>query len=230
MGKTKTSKHRGSRTYGRGHKGGRGKGKRGGHGNAGGHKHKWIYILKYDRDHFGSKGKGFVRPQAVVAQPITVNVGELKRVCERLEREGAIAKGAKAIDLGALGFDKLLGSGVPDRAWELTVEFASGSALDKVKTAGGKVNLTGKPKAPKPATKPAPKPGGKPGAAPKQAQAPKPEGKPEGKPAEKPASKSEGKPEGKSEGKPTDKHAGKPSEKPKAPAEKPADKGTKPKA
>jgi len=228
MGKTKTSKHRGSRTYGRGHKGGRGKGKRGGHGNAGGHKHHWIYTLKYDRDHFGSKGKGFLRPQAVVAQPVTVNVGELKRTCERLEREGAIAKGAKAIDLGAMGFDKLLGSGVPDRAWELTVEFASGSALEKVKAAGGKVTLTGKPKVPKPVAKPAPKPGGKPAAAPKPAQAPKPEGKPEGKPAGKPADKHEGKhdgkPEGKPAGKPADKHEGKPatkhdgkpSEKPKA--------------
>jgi large subunit ribosomal protein L15 len=222
MGKTKTSKHRGSRTCGRGHKGGRGKGKRGGHGNAGGHKHHWIYTLKYDRDHFGSKGKGFVRPLSVVAQPLTVNVGELKRVTERLEREGAIAKGAKAIDLGALGFDKLLGSGSPDRAWEITVEFASGSALDKVKTAGGKVTLTGKPKVPKPAAKPA----GKPGAAAKPAQAPKPEGKSASKAEGKPA----GKPDAKPEGKPSKKPEGKPAEKPKASAEKPADKGTKPKA
>ena len=226
MGKTKTSKHRGSRTYGRGHKGGRGKGKRGGHGNAGGHKHHWIYTLKYDRDHFGSKGKGFLRPQAVVAQHITINVGDLKRVCERLEREGAVAKGAKDIDLGALGFDKLLGSGVADRAWDITVEYASGSALDKVKSAGGKVNLTGVPKAPKPAAKPAPKPGGKPGAAPKPAQPKKPEGKPEAKQA----GKAEGKPAGKPEAKTEAKHEGRPAEKPKASTEKPADKGTKPKA
>jgi large subunit ribosomal protein L15 len=144
MGKTKTSKHRGARTFGRGKKAGRGKGKRGGRGRAGGHKHKWILTLKTDRNYFGSKGKGFKRPQSVVAHPVTVNVGELTRLVERLAREGAVPKDAAALDLTTLGFDKLLGSGKADRKWELTVESATARAVEKVEGGGGKVHLRGK--------------------------------------------------------------------------------------
>jgi large subunit ribosomal protein L15 len=57
---SKTRRFRGSRTHGRGHKAGRGKGKRGGFGNAGLHKHKFKWMVKYDPDHFGRHG--FKRP------------------------------------------------------------------------------------------------------------------------------------------------------------------------
>ncbi len=140
MGKTKTSKHRGARTHGRGKKAGRGHGKRGGVGAAGGHKHKWIATLKYDRDHYGRKGKGFKRPQSVVGQPITINVNQLRLLKERLIKDG-IEKGGKDINLTALGYDKLLGSGACQGAWEVTVEAATPRAIDKVKSAGGKVTL-----------------------------------------------------------------------------------------
>jgi large subunit ribosomal protein L15 len=140
MGKTKTSKHRGSRTYGRGKKAGRGHGKRGGVGAAGGHKHKWIATLKYDRDHYGQKGKGFKRPQSVVGQAITINVSQLRKLKERLIKEG-VEKGGKEINLTALGYDKLLGSGACQGAWDVTVEAASPRAIEKVNDAGGKVNL-----------------------------------------------------------------------------------------
>jgi len=143
MGKTKTSKHRGSRTCGRGKKAGRGKGKRGGHGHAGGHKHMWIRTLKFERDFFGSKGKGFKRPQSVVAAPVTVNVGDLPRLVERLARDGAVKPAAKELDLDAMGYHKLLGSGSADRAWVLTVGSASPRAVEKVKAAGGKVTPPG---------------------------------------------------------------------------------------
>jgi large subunit ribosomal protein L15 len=143
MGKTKTSKHRGSRTYGRGKKAGRGHGKRGGVGAAGGHKHKWIATLKYDRDHYGQKGKGFKRPQSVVGQPITINVGQLAPLMERLEREGVEKKGSKELNLTALGYDKLLGSGNVVVAWKVTVGVATPRAVEKIETAGGKVDLSG---------------------------------------------------------------------------------------
>ena len=142
MGKTKTSKHRGSRTHGRGKKAGRGHGKRGGVGAAGGHKHKWIATLKYDRDHYGQKGKGFKRPQSVVGQPITINVSQLRKLKERLIKEG-VEEGGKAINLTALGYQKLLGSGDCQGAWDVTVEAASPRAIEKVEAAGGKVNLPG---------------------------------------------------------------------------------------
>jgi large subunit ribosomal protein L15 len=142
MGKSKTSKHRGSRTHGRGKKAGRGHGKRGGVGAAGGHKHKWISTLKYDRDHYGQKGKGFKRPQSVVGQPITINVSQLRKLKERLIRDG-VEEGGKAINLTALGYDKLLGSGTCQGSWDVTVEAASPRAIEKVEAAGGKVNLPG---------------------------------------------------------------------------------------
>jgi large subunit ribosomal protein L15 len=141
MGKTKTSKHRGARTHGRGKKAGRGHGKRGGVGAAGGHKHKWMSTLKFDRDHYGQKGKGFKRPQSVVGQAITINVSQLRVLKERLIREGE-EEGGKAIDLTALGYDKLLGSGACQGAWEVTVEAASPRAIEKVESAGGKVTLS----------------------------------------------------------------------------------------
>lgn len=142
MGKTKTSKHRGSRTHGRGKKAGRGHGKRGGVGAAGGHKHKWISTLKYDRQHYGQKGKGFKRPQSVVGQPITINVSQLRNLKERSIKEG-VEEGGKTINLTALGYDKLLGSGACQGSWEVTVEAASPRAIEKVEAAGGKVNLPG---------------------------------------------------------------------------------------
>ncbi len=144
MGKTKTSKHRGGRTFGRGKKAGRGKGKRGGRGRAGGHKHKWVLTLKTDRNYFGSKGKGFKRPQSVVAAPVTVNVGELGRLVARLARDGTVPKDAAELDLTKLGYHKLLGSGKADRAWDLKVESATPRAVEKVEGAGGKVHLQGK--------------------------------------------------------------------------------------
>ena len=143
MGKTKTSKHRGSRTHGRGKKAGRGHGKRGGVGAAGGHKHKWIATLKYDRDHYGQKGKGFKRPQSVVGQSITINVGQLGPLMERLEREGLEKKGSKELNLTALGYQKLLGSGNVEVAWKVTVDAATPRAVEKIETAGGKVDLPG---------------------------------------------------------------------------------------
>ena len=140
MGKTKTSKHRGARTHGRGKKAGRGHGKRGGVGAAGGHKHKWIATLKYDRDHYGQKGKGFKRPQSVVGQPITINVNQLRLLKEHLIKDG-VEKGGKDINLTALGYGKLLGSGACQGAWDVTVEAATPRAIEKVKSAGGKVTL-----------------------------------------------------------------------------------------
>ncbi len=142
MGKTKTEKHRGARTHGRGKKAGRGHGKRGGVGAAGGHKHKWIATLKYDRDHYGQKGKGFKRPQSVVGQPETINVGQLRKLKERLIKDGTEKEGGKEIDLTALGYDKLLGSGVVQGAWQVTVDAATPRAVEKVESAGGKVHLS----------------------------------------------------------------------------------------
>ena len=60
MVRKRTKKYRGSRTHGRGKKAGRGAGLKGGKGNAGLHKHRFTYMIKYMPNHFGRRG--FVPP------------------------------------------------------------------------------------------------------------------------------------------------------------------------
>ncbi len=130
MAKQKTKKFRGSRTCGRGIKGGRGAGLRGGRGNAGLHKHKYMHMLKYMPDHFGVHG--FKRPQSVIKDDKIINVGQLE---EKFP-------GKKDIDLKKEGFDKLLGAGKVGGSLKVKVERASQKAVDKIKEKGGEVKTT----------------------------------------------------------------------------------------
>lgn len=102
-------------------------GSRGGHGNAGLHKHKWSWVIKYDPDHFGRdpfKPPGHVKPAK------WVNVGDLD----------ALAKG-KSLDLSSMGIQKLLGSGSVNGAYEVKVDFFTQKAQAKIEAAGGKVTV-----------------------------------------------------------------------------------------
>ncbi len=125
----KGRRYRGSRTHGYGQIGQhRHSGKSGGHGNAGLHKHKWSWMIKYDPDHFGRdpfKPPGYVKPTS------WANVGDLD----------ALANGAKIVDLGSLGVQKLLGSGSVKGAYEVKVDFITKKAQAKIEAAGGKVAL-----------------------------------------------------------------------------------------
>ncbi len=136
----KTEKYRGSRTYGRGKKAGRGAGKRGGRGNAGLHKHKYITTVKYDPMHFGRHG--FKRPPLTYEKDIKViNVSQLEDRLESFIKMG-YAKEQKdkiSIDLSAAGYDKLLGSGSITRSLEVTVDSATQRAISKIEEAGGSV-------------------------------------------------------------------------------------------
>ena len=134
---SRTSKFRGSRTHGRGKKAGRGAGLRGGRGNAGLHKHKWIWIVKYDPEHFGHHG--FKRPQSVVYSKITINLSEIEQSLPSLSRDGfAVEKEGKwTVDLTKLGVDKLLSSGRISTPLTIRVSEASASAQEKLKKAGG---------------------------------------------------------------------------------------------
>jgi len=114
-------------THGRGKKGGRGAGLRGGRGNAGLHKHRYMYMLKYMPDHFGSHG--FKRPQNLIKKDKTINVGELE---EKFP-------GKKTIDLTKEGYDKVLGAGKVDISLKLTVKTASQKAIEKIKDKGGEI-------------------------------------------------------------------------------------------
>lgn len=135
----KVRTQRGTRTYGRGcSKRGRGSGERGGTGMSGGHKHKWPYVLKYMPGHFGKHG--FTRPAAVRKEDRAINIGDLdERLEELLQRGAARQEGEKFIvDVGKLGFDKVLGGGQVTHQMDITAKKFVESAKRKLEEAGGK--------------------------------------------------------------------------------------------
>ena len=126
MVRDRTKKRRGSRTHGRGKKAGRGAGLRGGRGNAGLHKHKYTYVLKYMRDHFGRRGfkRGFDKREIKV-----INVGDIERLFPNKEE----------INLKEEGFDKLLGKGDINSKVRIMVPRATERAIKKIEEKGGEV-------------------------------------------------------------------------------------------
>lgn len=135
----KVRTQRGTRTYGRGcSKRGRGSGERGGTGLSGGHKQKWSYILKYMPEHFGKHG--FTRPPSVQREVKAINVGELDERLEELLQLGIAKKENEkfAVDVGKLGFEKVLGGGRVTHPLEVMAKEFVESAKRKLEEAGGK--------------------------------------------------------------------------------------------
>ena len=130
-----------SRTRGRGKKKGRGAGLRGGRGNAGLHKHRYLQVIKYAPDHFGRHG--FKRPQSTVQAARTLNIDELAERLPDWQKEGlaTTSDDLTTLDLGAMGYDKLLGRGELAQALQIKVPQASAKALERVAAAGGEVTL-----------------------------------------------------------------------------------------
>ena len=142
MVKRSTTKHRGSRMHGRGKKRGRGAGLRGGRGHAGSMGNKLVHYMKYKPEHFAHR-HGFKRPPEIVSKPQAINVGEIQDLVETFQEEGvaAVSGGVATIDLGAAGFDKLLGGGLVKTALKLKVKAATEKAIAKVEAAGGSVEV-----------------------------------------------------------------------------------------
>ena len=128
----------GSRTRGRGHKKGRGAGLRGGRGNAGCHKTKRIMYERVGRV-WGAHG--FKRPQTVVMANNAINLKVIEESAAEWVDQGNASKKGKvvSIDLKKMGYDKLLGTGVPSQAYKITISAASAKAVEKVEAAGGEV-------------------------------------------------------------------------------------------
>ena len=128
----------GSRTRGRGHKKGRGAGLRGGRGNAGCHKTKRIMYERVGRV-WGAHG--FKRPQTVVMANNAINLKVIEESAAEWVNQGNASKKGKvvSIDLKKMGYDKLLGTGVPSQAYKITISAASAKAVEKVEAAGGEV-------------------------------------------------------------------------------------------
>ena len=123
----KGRKMRGKRTRGTGHsKKHRGFGHKGGHGNAGSKKGK---IMRTNKTRVMGKRK-LATPNTKTIT--TINIGILS---ELIERSGA----KNEIDLVALGYDKLLGSGKVRGAYKVRVPTASSKAKEKIENAGGEV-------------------------------------------------------------------------------------------
>jgi large subunit ribosomal protein L15 len=124
----KVRRLRGSRTHSYGQIGQhRHSGSRGGHGDAGLHKHKWSWTVKFDPDHFGRDpflAPGHRKPSR------WLNVGELDML--------AMRQGPK-LDLASMGVEKLLGSGTVGGAYEVKVESFTKRAQAKIQAAGGKM-------------------------------------------------------------------------------------------
>ncbi|MEM0361670.1 MAG: uL15 family ribosomal protein [Sulfolobales archaeon] len=141
----KSRKYRGYRNQGYGSIGQHRKsGSRGGRGAVGFHKHKWSWLIKNFPDWYGKHG--FTRPPSLVAKYNTINLDQLNELVRRLVSEGkAVYEGDRVVvDLGALGFNKLLGRGVLESKVKVIVHKATENALNKVKELGGEVVLTAK--------------------------------------------------------------------------------------
>ncbi len=139
MTKQKSHSYRGSRTCGGGtHKNRRGGGSRGGRGHAGACKH---HTMRAMQEGWMYGKHGFHRPPTCLTYVNSLNVGELDELSAFLLEAGAATEkeGAVTIDLGELGFDKLLGNGRVSKKYVISVGTASASAKAKVEELGGQI-------------------------------------------------------------------------------------------
>ncbi len=127
----KVNKLRGKRRHGRGNvKNRRGSGNRGGKGNAGLHKHKWSYVVKYEKDRYGNNG--FVRHVKKKELPV-VNLWEIDNMVKR----GEIKKEGDGYKYEFKG--KVLGSGNVSYPIIIKAIKYTEKAAKKVEAAGGKI-------------------------------------------------------------------------------------------
>lgn len=119
------------------------------HGEKGGrkvgrHKHLWSYVIRYEPDYFGKRG--FKTPQSIKGKGRPINIGQVDQLIAKLSLEGQLVKkqGKPYIDLGALGYSKLLAAGKLTKPAMIKVASYSENAFKKIGEAGGKI--MGEPK------------------------------------------------------------------------------------
>ena len=139
----KSNRHRGHSTHGWGSmKKHRGKGHQGGAGMAGTGKRadsKKPSVWN-DTEYFGKHG--FIsKSRTPDMNPI--NVGYIEMHINNLvsSNKATKEKDSYNVDLAKIGYNKLLGSGRVSMKLNITVDYASKSAIDKVKEAGGQVTV-----------------------------------------------------------------------------------------
>lgn len=134
----KTRKLRGSRHHGWGIQKHRGKGNKGGAGHAGWYKQKWCRYSKYFKDMHGSYG--FIRHPSNV-DINTINIRDIEGNLEKFVNEGKITikEDAYYLNLKALGYDKLLGTGKVSHKFIIQADSFSEGAKKKIEGAGGMI-------------------------------------------------------------------------------------------
>lgn len=146
LNKRKKSTHfRGARSHGYGsHKKHRGSGHQGGHGMAGTGKKAdskktkvWKDVDYFGRHGFRSKGNVKISP---------VNLFYIETHLELLVKNGVAKKEGDSykIDLKDLKCNKLLGSGTITKRYNITADYASASAIEKVQGLKGTVTVKDK--------------------------------------------------------------------------------------
>ena len=112
-------------------------GHKGGLGRSGHLKHLWSTVIKEEQDHFGHESTH--RPASVsVITKKWVNVRDLDDLFAKV---GKSENSKNILDLTSLEIDKLLGGGKITNAYTIKVKYASVSAQEKIKQAGGEVTL-----------------------------------------------------------------------------------------
>src|SRR5271157_4663839 len=99
----KIRKFRGSRTQGYGRIGQHRDSGSKGHRKVGRHKHLWSYVVTHEPDYFGKSG--FTSPKSLHRRENPINLKKLEELARTSQKE------KPQIDLAALGYTKLLGSG-----------------------------------------------------------------------------------------------------------------------
>jgi len=127
----KIRKFRGSRTVGYGRIGQHRDSGSKGHRKVGRHKHLWSYVTTYEPDYFGKNG--FTSPQSLHRHENTINLKKVEEIAQTSQQENP------QIDLTALGYTKLLGTGKVTKPLTVQVSSYSKSAAEKIKKAGGEI-------------------------------------------------------------------------------------------
>ena len=88
--------------------------------------------------------KGFTSVAQKKGEGKVLNVGQLSAMVDRLisEKKAQVEGQKVSVDLGELGFSKLLGSGRISRAVKVKIDQCSEGALEKLKKAGGEAVLS----------------------------------------------------------------------------------------
>ncbi len=136
----KVARYRGSMTHGGGSKKKRrGAGHRGGKGMAGSGKRSDSKKPSLWKERYFGK-KGFVSKNVRDIKAVNINYLEeniLKLQSDAINKENDIF----SVDLGKLGFNKLLSTGKVTNKYKIKVPYASKKAIEKIKNNGGEVIL-----------------------------------------------------------------------------------------